>query len=132
VSVKAPEPQENKVLDYERDRRYSYGNSNKAARKGVPWRKAWVNRTYRRRARQVVQLSDPEEIGTDIGVTRESWSKASDIPLALHVDSRWRIRQQRGGNDPSRSPLRDEAARRVRRGGQGFWFGHSHSDPLDE
>jgi hypothetical protein len=48
-------PQEKKILSYLKDGRNKYGENDKAARKAIPARKAWVNRTYRRTVRQAAR-----------------------------------------------------------------------------
>jgi hypothetical protein len=108
-------PQDKKLLSYLKDRRNSYGESDKASRKAIPARKAWVNRTYRRSVRQVTR-TDAEEI-EDLAsairsIRRKPWKKSPDRTLGEHLDNKWRVRQERGGNEPTTSQLREEAIRR--------------------
>jgi hypothetical protein len=60
VSNRAKTPQEKKVLSYQKDRRNTYGESVHGARKAIPQRKAWVNRSYRHGVRQ--QLTPTGEL----------------------------------------------------------------------
>jgi len=109
-------PQDRKVLSYLKDRRNSYGEHDKGSRKTIPARKAWVNRTYRRAVRQVTRTEADEidELASDVtAVRRKPWKKVSDQPLGHHLNNRWRVRQERGGNEPSTSELREEAIRRA-------------------
>jgi hypothetical protein len=108
-------PQDKKILSYLKDRRNSYGEHDKGSRKTIPARKAWVNRTYRRAVRQVTRTEADEidELTRDVAaVRRKPWKKAPDRPLGEHLNDRWRVRQQRGGNEPSTSDLREKALRR--------------------
>jgi hypothetical protein len=111
-------PQEKKFLSYLKDGRNSYGESDKASRKAIPARKAWVNRTYRRSVRQVTQIEadEIEELASDItAVRRKMWRKSPDRTLGEHLNNKWRVRQERGGNEPTTSKLREEAIRRSKR-----------------
>jgi len=55
------DPVQDKLLSYERDGRNDYGNSKKSGRKGVPWRKSWVNRSFRRAvSRSLVAQDRPD------------------------------------------------------------------------
>ena len=105
-------PQEKKILSYLKDGRNKYGENDKAARKAIPARKAWVNRTYRRTLRQAVCHGAADIEDNVASVRRKGWKKWADEPLASHLNYRWRIRQERGGNEPSTSTLREEALRR--------------------
>jgi hypothetical protein len=109
-------PQDKKVLSYLKDRRNSYGEHDKGSRKTIPARKAWVNRTYGRAVRQVTRTEADEidELASDVtAVRRKPWKKVPDRPLGHHLNNRWRVRQERSGNEPSTSELREEAIRRA-------------------
>jgi hypothetical protein len=111
-------PQDKKLLSYLKDRRNDYGESDKASRKAIPARKAWVNRTYRRAIREVTrtETNQIDELAVDVEqVRRKPWKKSPDRPLGEHLNNRWRVRQERGGNEPSTSDLREEANRRTPR-----------------
>lgn len=108
-------PQDKKIQSYQKDGRNSYGENDKASRKAIPARKAWVNRTYRRAVRQLTrtEADQVDELADDVAlVRRKPWKKSPDRPLGQHLNNRWRVRQERGGNEPSTSELRQEAARR--------------------
>jgi hypothetical protein len=108
-------PQDKKILSYLKDRRNAYGESDKASRKAIPARKAWVNRSYRRSVREVTRTeADQIDVLTDDveQVRRKSWKKSPDRTLGEHLNNRWRVRQERGGNEPWTSELREEANRR--------------------
>jgi hypothetical protein len=111
-------PQDKKILSYLKDTRNSYGESHKASRKAIPARKAWVNRTYRRSVRQVTrnEVEDIEGLAEDApAVRRKPWKKQPDRTLGEHLNNKWRVRQERGGNEASTSQLREEAIRRSKR-----------------
>jgi hypothetical protein len=49
MSARGPgDPREDKIVSYQRDRRSSYGHSPHGSRKSIRFRKARVNRAYRR------------------------------------------------------------------------------------
>jgi hypothetical protein len=116
-------PQDKKILSYLRDRRNSYGEHDKGSRKTIPARKALVNRTYRHAVRQVTrtEADDIDQLTSDVAsVRRNPWKKVPDRPLGEHLNNRWRVRQERGGNEPSTSELRLEAFRRSK-GDSAHW-----------
>ena len=84
-------PQQKKSLSLKKDCRNTYGRNDKASRKNVPWRKRWVNQSFRRLSRQVVRHGAIDTQGLDdaVGaVAREPWKKSPDQPLGevLHQD----------------------------------------------
>jgi hypothetical protein len=84
-------PQQKKSLSLKKDRRNTCGRNDKASRKNVPWRKHWVNRSFRRLSGQVIRhgAMDTEELGDAVGaVPRKTWKKRPDRPLGelLHQD----------------------------------------------
>jgi hypothetical protein len=108
-------PQDKKILSYLKDRRNSYGEHDKGSRKAIPARKAWVNRTYRRAVRQVTrtEADEVDQLASDVAaVRRKPWKKSPDRSLGDHLNNKWRVGQERGGNEPSTSELREEALRR--------------------
>lgn len=82
-------PQEKKQLSYDRDRRNSYGENDKASRKSIPRNKSRVNKANRRLDHEALQrsrgLRQPEaEDATEQrlrGRTRKSWRKWPDSTL---------------------------------------------------
>jgi hypothetical protein len=113
--VRHRDPARDKILSYEKDGRNDYGNSKKSGRKGVPWRKAWVNRTFRHGVRGVIDERDPERTDERVGhVRRKEWQKGSDLPLAAWVarPSAARVRATVPRSLKS-SRLRAEAERRL-------------------
>lgn len=108
------DPAGEKILSYIRDRRNDWGNSKHASRKGVPWRKAWVNRTFRRAVEQAIDESDTE--GTDDridGIRRNDWRKCPDVPLATWVDRPTKAHPGGSAGGSSRCGLRTQAQRRL-------------------
>ncbi|MBX9720535.1 MAG: hypothetical protein K2X81_03980 [Candidatus Obscuribacterales bacterium] len=74
-------PQEKKRLSYDRDRRYTYGNNQKAARTAVPRNKRFNNRSRRKNVNQLLQPGtfDVEQSNE---TTRSLWM--------LYTATRWR------------------------------------------
>jgi hypothetical protein len=99
-------PAEKKRLSYLKDCRPSYGNSDKAARKAVPRRKAIQNRHDRHAAKQsLVVMPDRTELDADLiesslvhDVYRVGgWRKGADTPLGEVVKSQKEARISRMG-----------------------------------
>jgi hypothetical protein len=83
-------PQEKKALSLTRDRRNTYGNNQKAARKAIPLRKALENRRNRHKNNQAIsQVEKLDDARLDLvessarqDVYRAGgWAKAPDEPL---------------------------------------------------
>jgi len=111
-------PRDKKILDYQKERRNAYGENDKSSRKSIKLRKSLVNRNYRRSLGQATRLSNLEvdDLTAKVDrVRRSSWKKKPDEPLATHIDRPWGVRQDRDGDQPTHSELRDEAHRRLRR-----------------
>lgn len=105
-------PEEEKRLSYERDCRPSYGNSDKAARKAIPLRKAIENRQDRRRASQALgkftavddEKADLIESSARQDVYRVGgWRKGPDTPLGQCVKYQKETRQARIGGKARRA-----------------------------
>lgn len=103
-------PQEKKILSYQKDRRNSYGESDKGSRSSIRRNKAFVNRNYRRAVKQVLDPYDPQEseVAAD-EVARSDWTKVSDTSLADWIESS-RLYVEGPQRD---SALRQEAKRRL-------------------
>jgi hypothetical protein len=120
VPMTRKSPQEKKALDYQKDRRNTYGENSKSSRKAIHLRKAWVNRSYRRDVRaelaKASQTPDPEEHQVD-AVRRKDWKKSPDEPLGevLRRKQGWRVRTGTIPEAPPPSLLQQEAATRLRR-----------------
>jgi hypothetical protein len=115
MSERAPrEPHEDKIVSYQRDRRNSYGESPHGSRKSIRFRKAWVNRAYRRQMHQQLDPSDePEQIEERAAlVRRKQWKKMPDSPLGLVVEWRRRFRANAQGEEPSEPSTAQLQARR--------------------
>ena len=107
MSNKTPRsPQEKKALSYAKDRRNDYGESDKAARKAIPLRKAMENRQDRRKTAQAMgslQLLSEEaaellESSARHDINRVGgWRKAADAPLGEHVAKALAAREARIG-----------------------------------
>ena len=117
-------PQEKKAESYEKDRRYSYGNNAKAARKAVPRNKANVNRANRHAASQ--SLADVEgRVDGDRADAAEArldakrpktWKKVPDRPLGEVVPRQLKRRAAR--DEASKESVEkkvDRVQRRVRK-----------------
>lgn len=103
-------PQEKKQLSYERDGRNAYNESSKGSRKAIPFRKHWVNQTYRGKIRKLLNLlgmrpkplseTDVEPIENKVQETRRAdWKKSPDMPLGEFVAKQKQqrdLRQQYG------------------------------------
>lgn len=75
-------PQEKKRLSLKNDCRNTYGENDKSSRKSIRFRKRWVNRSFRRSTRQVLNTDSPNEAAEDAAaVARKHWKKSSDTPL---------------------------------------------------
>jgi hypothetical protein len=63
-----------------------------------------------------IEADEIEELASDItAVRRKMWRKSPDRTLGEHLNNKWRVRQERGGNEPTTSKLREEAIRRSKR-----------------
>lgn len=99
-------PQQKKRLSYARDRRNTYGENHKAARRLIPLAKALDIRSERRTQDQVLaralqrQAQAPEQldaIENDIRATRpRKWRKSPDSPLGEVLARKARWRAERG------------------------------------
>lgn len=112
------DPHEDKVRSYQHDQRNRYGENDKSSRKSIRFRKAWVNRTYRRAVRQ--QLDEgraPETLEDEAeSVRRKPWRKWRDEPLGQVIEER---HGRRGVPDGTKaSSARSEAIRRLRKSGK--------------
>lgn len=90
AGVRRKSPQEKKALSLSKDRRNTYGENDKASRKGIPLAKSRVNRANRHLDRQLLGAAtgsaDPAagaavEDGVK-GRRRKFWRKEPDQPLA--------------------------------------------------
>lgn len=118
MSKRSPrDPREDKILSYQRDGRNTYGESPRASRRAIRFRKAWVNRSYRRQVRQELDPSnEPAEAGDRAaGVRRNPWQKGADSPLGHVVERRRRRRAEAQGEEP---PAPSEAQLEARRRGR--------------
>lgn len=111
------DPREDKILSYQRDRRNTYGESPRASRKLIRFRKAWVNRAYRRQMHQELDPSnEPDDVGQRAElVRRKPWRKGADTPLGQVVEwRRGRRSDAQGDEAPEASEAQLEARRRGR------------------
>lgn len=99
-------PQEKKRLSYDKDRRNTYGENDKASRKRIARNKRWVNRANRHHDQQVLLASTgvlahagdaPErDDATDVRLHRrrpKTWRKSADETLRAVVARKLRRRQ---------------------------------------
>ena len=89
MAVEKKTPQEKKRLSYENDRRNTYGENSKAARKGIPLAKARANRTERHTQdlllATAVGAANTDDLAAVENLVRatepRSWRKDPDTPL---------------------------------------------------
>ncbi|MGQ3101083.1 MAG: hypothetical protein ACT6Q5_04210 [Sphingopyxis solisilvae] len=88
-------PQEKKALSLAHDRRNTYGNNQKAARKAIPLRKALENRKVRHKNNQAISKaiqSDESELDLAESSARHNvhrlggWKKEADEPLGVIIE----------------------------------------------
>jgi hypothetical protein len=99
-------PQEKKELSYEKDRRNTYSENDKASRKAIPANKARVNRSYRRKVNDALhvapELAEPqiaEAVEHKVAsVKRKFWKKAPDTQLGEVVEKQLERRETHAGN----------------------------------
>jgi hypothetical protein len=100
-------PQEKKALSYAKDRRNSYGENDKGARKTIPNAKARENRGNRRKLHQELtlmpKLDEAEAVLVESSARHDvnrvgGWQKIPDMPLGEHVahQKAQRARRQAG------------------------------------
>ncbi|MEM7666217.1 MAG: hypothetical protein AAF250_10220 [Pseudomonadota bacterium] len=127
-------PAEKKALSYSKDRRNSYGENDKAARKAIPRNKAKGHRSHRRRA--AADLSRYEILDEDIAALTENalitdldrfsrWSKCPDQSLRDHIDEQDRRREYRGGR---KLWVKTRSTEARERGDTGFMWSWGGSD----
>lgn len=99
-------PQEKKALSLARDRRNTYGNSQKAARKAIPLRKALESRKVRHKNNQAISRADRlDEAALDLAESSArnnvhrlgGWKKGADEPLGVVVGRALKAREERVG-----------------------------------
>lgn len=81
-------PQEKKVRDYMNQTKNCYGENNKSSRKSIRYRKATVNRSYRRKNHNILKVGylDIEAIKVNLlSHTRGDWQKFADESLIEHM-----------------------------------------------
>jgi hypothetical protein len=93
---KSKTPQEKKRLSYQFDRRDDYGEGNKSSRKGIHWRKQWVNQTYRQTIRHILAIpvdkENTDEIENQIKeAKRPLWKKSPHKPLGLFLNQKGKL-----------------------------------------
>lgn len=88
VLKKFKTPQEKKSWSYLKDTRNVYGENDKSSRKSIPFRKKWVNRTYRKAVNQIIgRLTEINELDSNEtqdktkAIKRIYWKKSPDKPL---------------------------------------------------
>ncbi len=98
-------PQEKKQLSYDRDRRNTYGENDKASRRAIRRNKRHVNQANRRRDRETlagstgVRQPDAEDLTDERlhGRTRKRWRKSPDDTLRNVVARKLQRRQRFSG-----------------------------------
>jgi hypothetical protein len=99
-------PQHKKALSLAHDRRNTYGNNQKAARKAIPLRKALENRKVRHRNNQAISRADHlDEAALDLAESSArhdvhrlgGWKKGADEPLGVVVGRALKARKERVG-----------------------------------
>lgn len=98
-------PQEKKALSLAHDRRNTFGESTKGARKSIPRNKRLVNQANRqadaqplRDLRGAVSEDDADRAENRIkGTPRKRWSKLADAPLGLVIEAKQKRREASQG-----------------------------------
>ena len=86
--LKRSSPQEKKVRDYMNQTKNCYGENNKSSRKSIRYRKAAVNRSYRRKSHNILNVGyvDIETIEVNLSAqSRDDWQKFADESLIEHM-----------------------------------------------
>ncbi|HKV74108.1 MAG TPA: hypothetical protein VJN95_06290 [Gemmatimonadales bacterium] len=117
-------PQEKKKLSYLKDRRNSYGESDKASRKAIPRRKQVQSQAERRIVRQALGgirvAAEPDRV--DEALAREKlqrksgWAKSPDTPLGKMLERSLRRRVKEGMLPPEVAEAKAKPARKARKG----------------
>jgi len=102
VSAGRLSPQQKKQLSYDKDRRNTYGENDKASRKAIPRNKRRVNRANRHRERQMIAEStashgagDDDAADDRLHARRpKRWRKSPDETLRQVVERKIRRRAQ--------------------------------------
>lgn len=89
-------PQEKKRLSYQFDRRDDYREGNKSSRKGIRWRKRWVNQTYRHHIKRILRApidqTNADTVENQLFETRRPlWRKSPHQPLGLYLYERGKV-----------------------------------------
>lgn len=109
MSRKRRTPQDKKVLSYQKDCRNCYGQSDKASRKSIPFRKRKATRSIRQAAKLALIAGSDPCAEPSKPARRKSWVKLPDRPLALHLDGGFDYGRQ--GLDERRADKRKLRAR---------------------
>ncbi len=101
-------PQQKKALSYAKDRRNTFGESDKASRKAIPARKAGENRKARRKAGHALAVIDRLDEGVADIVESSlvhdiervgGWTKSADTPLGDYVATQKAWAERRIGSN---------------------------------
>lgn len=109
--LKPSSPQEKKVRDYMNQTKNCYGENNKSSRKSIRYRKAAVNRSYRRKNHNTLKVGylDIEAIDVILlAQSRNYWQKFADESLIEHMSDYNR--------NSLNSELQREAIKRIKKG----------------
>lgn len=99
-------PQQKKALSLARDRRNTYGDNQKAARKAIPLRKALESRKIRHKNNQAISRANQlDEAALDLAESSArhdvhrlgGWKKVADESLGKVVDRALKARRERIG-----------------------------------
>jgi hypothetical protein len=99
-------PQQKKALSLAHDRRNTYGNNQKAARKAIPLRKALENRKVRHRNNQAICRAEYlDEAALDLAESSArhdvhrlgGWKKGADESLGVVIGRALKAREERVG-----------------------------------
>ncbi|MBX7170883.1 MAG: hypothetical protein K1X72_07995 [Pyrinomonadaceae bacterium] len=95
--MKIRSPQQKKALSYAKDRRNSYGESDKGARKSICRHKTLPTRAYRHKISQFLKINETNlEVVEDKvkSVKRKKWKKCPDISLKEWIENRFEYRRR--------------------------------------
>lgn len=90
-------PREKKLLSYAKDGRNTFAESRGIAHKAIARRKAKANRSFRHAESRALQSALAGEDDVFVArISRRSWQKVPDVPLAAYVAARLGCRADDG------------------------------------
>jgi hypothetical protein len=117
-------PQAKKRLSYLKDRRNSYGESDKASRKAIPRRKQIQSQNERRVVRQALAKASTPDLEDRLDdatakarrLRKEGWAKEPDTPLGKMLERKLAQRTKAGMIPAKVSASKSKSAKAARKG----------------